>query len=165
MTKLREPGSFPDALFRAVGLLGVPETAELLGCSTSLVRQYADPDSDRRICMERAAILDAALVAEGHGPLLFRWYRDVIDATPTTAPQGDPVDMALSAFASAGKMADVMRHAVCPMGDGGREITPRETDAARRAIAEVKAHLDDLDQRLATTQARYDAAPALKVAG
>jgi hypothetical protein len=66
MTKLRTPNSVEDALHQAVGLLGEERVAHCIGRSPSLVRQFADPDSDKRLPVEFALCVDRALAHAGH---------------------------------------------------------------------------------------------------
>ena len=64
MTKLREPRSFEDAITRILGFLGADRAAEAVRKSTSMVRQWSDPDVDQLPNVRQAAALDAAHAVE-----------------------------------------------------------------------------------------------------
>lgn len=67
MTKLREPLSFPDAVTRICGALTPAAAAAAVGKSKSLLRMWADPDTENLPNVAQAAALDAAYVKGGHG--------------------------------------------------------------------------------------------------
>lgn len=64
MTKLREPRTFEDAITRILGYLGAERAAEAVDKSTSMVRQWSDPDVDGLPNLKQAAALDAAYAVE-----------------------------------------------------------------------------------------------------
>lgn len=64
MVKLREPRTFEDAITRITGDMGAEAAALAVGKSTSLVRQWGDPDVDLLPNLKQAAALDAAYAVE-----------------------------------------------------------------------------------------------------
>ena len=78
MTKLREPRTFEDAITRILGDLGAERAAEAVGKSTSMVRQWSDPDVDALPDIRKAARLDAAYAVEtGEMPIGKAYVREV----------------------------------------------------------------------------------------
>ena len=146
MTKLREPRSFEDAITRILGCLGADQAAEVVGKSTSMVRQWSDPDVDALPNLKQAAALDAACAAEtGEMPIgsvyavvAVRLAGGVRNHTP-----GDPMDrMAeLARETTEGIDAYLAHHRVpspAQATEAKRELSEM-IEAAERAIADIEA--------------------------
>lgn len=65
MTKLRTPRTWADATHRVGDTIGYDVAANAVGKSESLIRQWSNPDSDKRPSIDQALTLDAAYLAAG----------------------------------------------------------------------------------------------------
>ncbi len=81
MTKVREPFSAEEALYRIGKFLGWAEVARIAGREVSTVRQWSDPDEDRHCPQAIAVLLDIAWrVAGGTGLPFHDAHRHHLDA-------------------------------------------------------------------------------------
>lgn len=117
MTKLRTPDSPEDAMMQAIGFLGAEKIAQELSAvlsgrtfSTSLLRRWADPETDgNRVDVQAALAIDAMLARNGLPPV-FHPVFDRACQVPLTAvvaePASSPLAEAIKAAAGATKLLD-----------------------------------------------------------
>lgn len=86
MTYRRPPGSIHAALTAASRLLGEAVLAGAMGVSADRLRQMKNPMRRDLDTVERLRLADRALVAAGHPPLLFDWWRRTAEADGTAPP-------------------------------------------------------------------------------
>lgn len=146
MTKLREPRSFEDAITRVLGYLGADRAAEAVGKSTSMVRQWSDPDIDTLPNLKQAAALDAACASEtGEMPIgsvyavvAMRLAGGVRNHTP-----GCPIDRLAELARETSEAIDAYRAQHKFPSPAQRSEAKRELaemiEAAERAIADIEA--------------------------
>jgi hypothetical protein len=65
MTKVRQPATIEDALFRVLGLVGLEQCAALLNREPGYLRSLSDPTTRYRVTVEDALKLDVAYEAAG----------------------------------------------------------------------------------------------------
>lgn len=161
MSKRRDPLSIEDAVFLVHASLGDSRVEEVTGKSARLVRMWSDPDDDaHRIPLIQAVRLDRAMVLRGDAPPIMTAYKaELRKATTTASSVTDPMARLADAMTEMGDLANELRRARCPSGDGGRQITPEEAREILRALAELRGVLDGLEQDVVA------AIPALRTVG
>ncbi|ALG75168.1 hypothetical protein VY88_27070 [Azospirillum thiophilum] len=143
MTKRRDPLSLEDAVFLAHACLGDSGVEEITGKSARLVRMWSDPDDDgHKIPLIQALRLDRALVVRGEHPSILTAYKaELRRAHAAATVPGDPMARLVDAMAEMGDLAEELRRARCPNGEGGRQITPEEAREILRALGDLRGEL------------------------
>ena len=146
MTQRREPLTFEDAITRILGFLSADRAAEVVSKSTSMVRQWSDPDVDALPNLKQAAALDAACAAEtGEMPIgsvyaavALRLAGGARNHTP-----GCPIDRLAELARETAEAIDAYRAqhkfpSPVQRSEAKRELAEM-IDAAERAIADIEA--------------------------
>lgn len=126
MTKLRDPGTFADAVTRVVGVITWAKAADVVGKSERTVRNWSEGNTGALPTIEEALLLDAAYLAAGggHAPLMQAYELMLKNMTEARA----------DAAAIAAMIAPTAREggeAVAALADASRP----DADEATRALA------------------------------
>lgn len=153
MTHHRRPGTVESVLYHQICKRPPLRLEEFTGVTVDLFFKNSNPTTTHNLCAVHIPNLDAALVAEGREPafipLLQKLYERALEdhgVSVSARKGGDPMDEMLSLIKSAGDLADHVRFAVCPKGEGGHNVTSRERDCVVSAIEEIRVKLDALER-------------------
>lgn len=145
VVKPRHPVSFPGAVTRIMGALGLG-AAQAIGKSDSLIRKFADPDHDALPNLDQALALDAAFVlATGDEAPILRVYLQLLeDLTRGAAHAAQPPHARLMrVMAEAGEIAGDLHTA---LADG--RVTPNERAKLQKDIADAIEQLSAMSRDL-----------------
>ena len=145
MTKAREPTTFEDAILRIVDRIGWAAAADVVGKGERVVRNWSDPDMDRRPDIEECLKLDAAYQAAGggHPPPLASVYLARLDragAPPSCAEQ-----IAAATSVAAKETGEAIAASVAAAQPGAcaqvREIADKELGEAVAALQTLQTKI------------------------
>ncbi|MCA3264947.1 MAG: hypothetical protein ING19_02665 [Azospirillum sp.] len=145
VVKPRHPVSFPGAVTRIMGALGLG-AAQAIGKSDSLIRKFADPDHDAQPNLDQALALDAAFVlATGdEAPILRVYLQKLEDLTRGAAHVAlAPHARLMRVMAEMGEIAGDL-HAASVDG----QVTPSERAKLQKDIADTIEQLTAMSRDL-----------------
>ncbi|MCG5240069.1 hypothetical protein ACIU1J_01820 [Azospirillum doebereinerae] len=148
MSKRRHALSLEDGVFLVHAELGDSVIEEVTGRSARLVRMWSDPDDDaHRVPLYQAVRLDRAMVERGqHPPILTAYKVELRRAFASATVPSDPMARLTDAMIEMGDLAEEVRRARCPRGEGGQQITAEEARDILRALSELRAVLLGLEE-------------------
>jgi len=144
MTKLRAPATFEDAVTRIAGAIGWTACAEVVGKVEKVVRNWSDPDMDRRPSIEEAVALDAAyLAAVGGEPPLLAVYQLMLARRAAPSPDTAALARAVSeTLRESGEAGAASVAAMSPDADAGTiALAVRELDEGIDSSTRLRALL------------------------
>lgn len=148
MTKAREPNTFEDAILRIADRIGWDAAADVVGKGERVVRNWSDPDMDRRPDIEECLKLDMAYLSAGGSapaPLLAVYLARMDRAAAKPSCPAQIVQATVVAAKEAGEAiaASVAASQTSACGKA-RASADRELGQAIKAM-------QDLQTKLATT--------------
>lgn len=148
MTKLKDAGTWPGAMNRAL------ETLEFEGCQTILNRSrsqiynYADEAHPSYPTIDQAYLLDMGCLLTGHTPFLDVYLRK-IDALRCGKGTAMPLEISLFELnAALGHVNQSIADAVSPASEGGVRITDNERRVVNSMLQECFNKLHQLQRRI-----------------
>lgn len=135
MTKVRPFNTVEQAVKDAIDLLGVEAVADVAARQPRTVYAWADADDESRGIPVRSAMrIDAALIAEGHAPLILPVYERAVlkDFSHVAMPVADRLLMHVRGI---GEVIALYNSARDPNSPGGATVTPIEQAQIERALA------------------------------
>lgn len=145
MTKAREPSTFEDAILRVVDRIGWAAAADAVGKGERVVRNWSDPDMDRRPDIEEALALDKAYQAAGGGdpPPMLAVYLTLIDRHQARA--ADPAEIAIATGLAAKESGEAIAAAVIASQPGA---SGKDRVVADKEIGDAVAALQALQTKV-----------------
>lgn len=148
MTKAREPTTFEDAILRIVDRIGWAAAADVVGKGERVIRNWSDPDMDRRPDIDECLKLDAAYLAAGGGnpPPLASVYMARLERA--AAVPSDVAAIAAATVAAAKETGEAIAASVAASQPGACVKTRAVAD---KELGEAIDALQTLQTRVAVT--------------
>ncbi len=144
MTKARDPQTMEDAILRIVDRIGWAAAADVVGKGERVVRNWSDPDFDRRPDFEECIALDRAfMTAGGDAPPLWTVMGSRLDRA--MAPPADSAAIALATGIAAKETGEAIAAGVAAAQPGAsqkvRVVAEQELDEAISSLQSLKSKL------------------------
>lgn len=148
MTKSREPTTFEDAILRIVDRIGWAAAADVVGKGERVIRNWSDPDMDRRPDIDECLKLDAAYLAAGGGnpPPLASVYLARLQRA--AAPPSDVAAIAAATVIAAKETGEAIAASVAAAQPGA---CVKARVVADKELGEAIDALQTLQTRVAVT--------------
>jgi hypothetical protein len=150
--KGRDPRSPEQAVLRVVERLGWDGAAAAAGRSASLVHKWTDADTDRRISVEQALLLDQAFAraCPGETPPFLALFEGRTGHAQVCDHAGapTPAEAVIGATAELGALADRLRQALAPDSPGGRGLSVCEHTALQQALDVLRRSLHAVEDAI-----------------